>query len=92
MKHKWICFLQNLKNCTLRNLVHFETFRIVLCSVGCVMYLETLCKENLEICLTVKEAESCSYALRQDDFHYTYRLKNDTVHTIYFIMMVLVRS
>jgi len=52
MKHKWICFLQNLKNCTLRNLAHSETLRIVLCSIGYVMYLEASCTDNLEICVT----------------------------------------
>jgi hypothetical protein len=67
MKHKWICFLQNLKNCALRNIVHFETFRIVLSSIGCVKYLEASCKENLEICVKVKEAESCSYSYESSE-------------------------
>jgi hypothetical protein len=40
LKNKWIYFLQSFNKCTLRNLVHFETFRIVLHSVGCVMCLE----------------------------------------------------
>jgi hypothetical protein len=58
-----ILFSSELKEMHTKEFIAHKTFRIVLPHTGCMKYLDDSCKENLEICVTGTEADSCFICL-----------------------------